>query len=146
MNQKSTPHISAHEKETRWLVIDASGQIVGKLATAVAKFLMGKDQANFNRAVDAKTNVIVINADKVKFTGQKMQKKEYIRHTGYPGGIKTTTPEKILGSQHPERVVIHAVSGMLPKNKLRNVMLDHLYVYAKDNHPHGGQNPMEVKL
>lgn len=146
MSQKTTPHISAHEKETRWLVIDAGGQIVGKLATAVAKFLMGKDQASFNRAVDAKTNVIIINADKVKFTGQKMQKKEYVRHTGYPGGIRKTTPEKILGSNNPERVVIHAISGMLPKNKLCNVMLGRLYVYAGDSHPHGGQNPIKIDI
>lgn len=142
--KKSTPHIPAHEKETRWLVVDADDQIVGKLATAVAKLLMGKDQANFNRAVDAKTNVIIINAEKIKFTGHKMRDKEYIRHTGYPGGIKTTTPEKVLSSQYPERVVVHAVSGMLPKNKLRNVMLNRLYVYAGDKHPHGGQNPTKI--
>lgn len=144
--QKATLHVPAHMKETRWLLIDASGCIVGKLATAISKLLMGKDQPSFNRAVDAKTNVVVINAEKVRFTGQKRQQKKYIRHTGYPKGLRTTTPEDIFASGYPQRVVIRAVSGMIPQNKLRKVMLSRLYVYAGDKNPHAGQNPKEIKL
>lgn len=144
-SRKATPHISAHEREARWLLVDASGQVVGKLATLISRLLMGKDQPTYNPAVDSKTNIVVINAVKVKFTGNKLANKEYVRHSGYPGGLKTTTPQKILASKHPERIVEHAVNGMLPKNKLRRIMMDSLYIYAGDQHPHSGQNPKLVK-
>ncbi len=144
--QKATPHVPAHQKEERWLLVDAKDRIVGKVATAVAKILMGKDQPNFNRAVDAKANVVVINADKVRFSGQKLDKKKYIRHTGYPKGLRETTPARIFAGKYPQRVVMQAISGMLPKNRLGKVMLSRLYVYAGEQHPHAGQNPKETKL
>ena len=89
--KKMTPHIPSHELTERWLLVDADGRIVGKIATVIAKLLMGKDQPQYNPAVDSKTNVVVINAEKIKFSGKKMAQKEYHRHSGYPGGLKTET-------------------------------------------------------
>ncbi|RLC37898.1 50S ribosomal protein L13 [candidate division Kazan bacterium] len=141
-----TPHIPSHQLTERWFLVNADGQIVGKMATTIAKLLMGKDQPQFNPAVDARTNVVVINAEKIKFSGKKLEDKKYYHHSGYPGGTKVKTPQDVLGSSSPARVLIHAVTGMLPKNKLRQVMLKRLKVFVGDKHPHTGQNPVELKI
>jgi len=144
MSQKSTPHIPSHQLTERWLLLDVSGQIVGKAATVISKLLMGKDQPQFNPAVDSKTNVVVINAEKIKFSGKKLENKKYYHHSGYPGGLKTETPQDVLDGPYPTRILVRAVTGMLPKNKLRNVMLRRLKVFVGSEHPHTGQNPEVV--
>jgi large subunit ribosomal protein L13 len=146
MDNRATLHMPSHQLAERWFVIDAKDKIVGRLAVKVAKLLMGKDNATFNRAVDSKTNVIIINAKYVKLSGNKLADKIYTRHTGYPGGLKTKTATQILAGTQAIEVVRHAVAGMLPKNKLHNKALDRLKIFAEAEHRHGGQNPVEIKL
>ena len=143
--KKSTPHIQSHQLPDRWFLVDADGRVLGRLATGIAKLLMGKDRPQFNRAVDAKTNVVVVNASAVKLTGNKLAQKLYHRHSGYTGGLKTKTAQALLVGQ-PTRVLEKAVAGMLPKNKLRYVMLNRLKIYAGADHPHIGQQPTAITL
>lgn len=144
--KKETSHIPSQDLTERWLLVDASDQIVGRFTSIIAKLLMGKDQATFNPATDSKTNVVIINAEKIKFSGKKLTAKEYHKHSGYPGGLTTRTAEEVLAGPNPTRIITHAVSGMLPKNKLRNVMMRRLKVFVGSEHPHAGQNPIEFKL
>lgn len=135
-------------KETvnkQWFVVDADGEILGRLASKVAFVLRGKHKTDFTPHVDCGDNVIVINADKVRLTGNKLTEKVYVRHTGYPGGQRFSTPKEVLAT-FPERVVEHAVKGMLPKNKLGNAIFKNLYVYAGSEHPHEAQQPKLVNL
>lgn len=143
---KQTAHMPSHQLQERWLLVDANDQIVGRLATKLAVLLMGKDQASYNPAVDSKTNLIVINAEKVKFSGNKTEDKKYYKHSGYLGNLKTTTPERILDGKNPQDVLKKAIYGMLPKNKLRPVMMDRLRLFVGTEHPHAGQSPVEVKI
>lgn len=143
VNNKFTPHVPAHQLTERWFVVDAKDRILGRLATGVAKLLMGKDLPQFNNAVDAKTNVVVVNAEAIKLTGNKLTDKIYYRHSGYPGGLKSRTASETL-DKFPIRVLEQAIQGMLPKNKLRNVMLKRLKVYAGPEHPHTGQQPKPI--
>lgn len=143
INNKFTSHVSTQSLTERWFLVDASGQVLGRLATGIAKLLMGKDLSGFNPAVDAKTNVVVINAEAIKLTGKKLSDKTYSRHTGYLGGLKTQTAGKLL-EQHPTRVLEHAIKGMLPTNKLRTVMMNRLKLYAGQEHPHSGQQPQLI--
>lgn len=136
----------SHQLTERWLLIDANNLVVGRLATKIAVMLMGKDLATYNPAVDSKTNVIVINSEKVRFTGNKTADKKYYKHTGYLGSLKETTPERIFEGKKPETVLEKAVYGMLPKNKLRPVMMERLRLYVGSDHPHAGQSPVEVKI
>jgi large subunit ribosomal protein L13 len=124
-----------------WVVIDAEGVVLGRLASIVAMRLRGKHKASFTPHMDMGDNVIVINADKVQLTGNKRREKTYYRHTGYPGGIRSTTAEKILEGKHPERVVEKAVQRMLPSNRLSRKQMGNLRVYAGAAHPHEAQNP-----
>ncbi|HEY91476.1 MAG TPA: 50S ribosomal protein L13 [Dehalococcoidia bacterium] len=133
-----TYSVKASDIERKWHIVDAEGQILGRMATQVARLLMGKHKPMFVRNMDVGDSVVVINADKVRFTGNKEKKKVYYRHTGYPGGLKTTNLETMM-QKHPERVIEHAVKGMLPKNRLQARMMKRLRVYAGDNHPHIGQ-------
>lgn len=128
----------AKDVERQWHVIDASGQILGKLATRVATLLMGKHKPSFVPYLDVGDFVIVLNATKVKVTGKKPKQKTYYRHTGYPGGIKAETYEELMAS-HPTRVIEHAVRGMLPHNRLGRAMFKKLKVYTGDSHPHQAQ-------
>ena len=134
------------EIEKKWIVIDAEGVILGRLASIVAMRLRGKHKATFTPSIDMGDNVIVINADKVQLTGRKREKPHYW-HTGYPGGIKSRTTEQILEGAHPERVVIQAVKRMLPGNRLARQQLSNLRVYAGTEHPHEAQQPevLDVK-
>ena len=124
--------------ERQWHVIDASGKVLGKLATQVAGLLMGKHKPIFSRNLDTGDFVIVINADKVRVTGNKAKQKVYYRHSGYPGGLKTVTFEKMMQT-NPARVIEYAVKGMLPHNRLGAKMFKKLRVYAGDTHPHLAQ-------
>jgi len=131
------------EVKKKWLVIDADGVVLGRLASEVAKILRGKNKPIFTPHIDTGDHVVVINADKVKLTGKKLQNKVYYRHTGHPGGIKSQTPEFILGSKFPQRVIEKAVERMMPKESpLAREQLGKLRVYAGTAHPHEAQTPV----
>lgn len=140
-----TSSLNAATVQKEWVVIDAQDEVLGRLASQVAKILRGKNKPGFTTHVDCGDNVIVINADKVKLTGKKMTDKVYVRHTGYPGGQRFATPADYL-SRRPEFVIEKAVKGMLPKNRLGAALLKNLKVYAGAEHPHAGQNPKQIKL
>jgi large subunit ribosomal protein L13 len=125
----------------KWLIIDAEGLVVGRLASIIANRLRGKHKANFTPHVDCGDNVIVINAGKVRFTGNKTQDKRYYRHTGHPGGIKEISPAKILEGKFPERVLIKAVERMVPRGPLGRQQMRNLRVFAGTEHPHEAQSP-----
>lgn len=128
-----------------WVVIDATDQVLGRLASRVALILRGKNKANFTPHVDCGDNVIILNATKVRLTGKKLTDKVYIRHTGYPGGQRFEAPRELL-NRKPLAVVEHAVKGMLPKNKLGAELFRNLFVYEGSEHPHQAQQPKEIKL
>lgn len=128
----------------RWLLIDANGRTLGRLATQVAVLLRGKHRPNWTPHVDSGDFVIVINAEKVQLTGRKLEQKKYFRHSGYVGNLKEITAGKLLESAHPERVFQFAVKGMLPKTKLGRAMMKKLKVYAGDSHPHEAQKPETI--
>ncbi len=133
------------EAVNKWVIIDAEGAVVGRLASYVAKRLRGKHRADYTPHVDLGDHIVIINAGKVALTGRKMTRKEYHRHTGHPGGIKTTTPAKILASKFPERVVELAVKRMLPgESPLARKQFAKLRVYGGADHPHAAQNPEVV--
>ncbi len=131
--------------DKQWIVVDAEGQVLGRLASQVASILRGKTKPTFTPHMDTGDNVIIINAEKIRLTGKKMTDKQYFRHTGYPGGVKLTTPEELM-EKHPTRVVTMAVKGMLPKNSLGRELLRNLRVYAGPVHPHTAQQPEKVTL
>lgn len=132
--------------ERKWYVVDAQGVVLGRLAAEVAKILRGKHKPSFVPNLDCGDYVIVINADKVKLTGKKMTNKVYYRHTGWIGGIKETTPEKILAGKFPGRVIEKAVERMISRNPLGRQQMTKLKVYAGENHPHAAQNPIVLDL
>jgi large subunit ribosomal protein L13 len=139
--------ISAN-KETvtkEWLLVDAENEVLGRFASAVAMLIRGKCKTNFTPHVDCGDNVIVINAEKIKLTGSKMTDKEYVRHTGYPGGQRFSTPKELLAKK-PTEVIHKAVKGMLPKNRLGAQMIKNLHIYAGTEHPHAAQQPKEIKI
>lgn len=129
----------------KWLLVDAKGKTVGRLASQIAALLRGKHQVTFATYADAGDFVIVINAGEVKFTGKKLEQKEYHRHTGYIGGVKTINAEKLL-REKPEKVLYYAVQGMLPKGPLGRKQLTKLKIYAGVDHPHSAQCPVKVDL
>jgi len=128
-----------------WVVIDATDQVLGRLASRIALILRGKHKASFTPHVDCGDNVIVINATKVRLTGDKLTEKVYVRHTGYPGGQRFATPKELL-SRKPLAVVEEAVRGMLPKNRLGADLFRNLYVYEGQEHKHEAQKPKTIKL
>lgn len=131
--------------EKNWLLIDATDVPVGRLSSAIAIILRGKHKAGFTPHVDCGDNVIVINAEKVVFTGNKMEDKEYFRHTGYPGGQRIESPAKWMRTD-PRKIVEHAVKGMLPRNRLSRRLVHNLYVYVGGNHPHEAQKPTLITI
>jgi large subunit ribosomal protein L13 len=133
------------EVETRWYVVDASGCVLGRLASFVATRLRGKHKPLYTPHVDTGDHVIVINADKIALTGKKWDEKLYYRHSGYIGGLKSMTAKQLL-QKRPEDLVMHAVRGMLPKNRLGRKMLKKLKVYAGSEHPHVAQRPETLQL
>jgi large subunit ribosomal protein L13 len=126
-----------------WFVVDLDGKVLGRAATEIARVLRGKHKAIYTPSVDTGDFVIVVNAEKLKLTGNKMADKQYYHHTGYPGGIRSINAAKLL-EKKPEQLVIKAVKGMLPKNKLGREMLKKLKVYAGGDHPHAAQQPREL--
>ena len=143
---KTTVSTKQSEVNKKWILIIASNLVVGRLAAFVANRLRGKHLPSYTPHVDDGDNVIIINADKIHFTGNKLTEKVYYKHTGYPGGIKSTTPEKILGGKFPERVLKKAIRRMMPTGPLSNTQFSNLKVYAGSEHPHEAQKPEVVDV
>ena len=131
--------------EKKWLLLDASNKTLGRLSTKISSILMGKNKAQYTPHNDLGDYIVVINAEKVKVTGNKDIQKKYYRHSGYPGGLKSSTFSEII-EKNPEDIILKAVKGMLPKNKLSNSRISKLKVYKGENHPHIGQNPHKIEL
>jgi large subunit ribosomal protein L13 len=138
---RTTAAIKPAEVEKKWLLIDADGLVVGRLATIIANRLRGKHKASFTPHVDCGDNIIVINAEKVRFTGRKASQKLYYRHTGYPGGIKEARADHILAGRFPERVLEKAVERMVPRGPLGRQQMRNLRIFKGAEHPHVAQNP-----
>ena len=147
MNTLSYRTVSANNAtvQKEWFVLDATNQVLGRLSSQVASILRGKHKTNFTPHVDCGDNIIVINAEKIRLTGKKWTDKEYMRHTGYPGGQRISSPAE-LALTHPGRIIELAVKKMLPRNRLGNAIFKNLYVYAGPDHPHVAQQPKELKL
>ena len=141
----STPFPSSKTIEREWHVIDADGQVVGRMATRIATILMGKHKPGYTPFLDCGDHVVVINAEKVVLTGNKMDDKMYYRHSGYPGGIKEARARRVM-RENPTRILESAVRGMVPKTKLGRQMLTKLRVYAGPEHPHEAQQPQPYSL
>jgi large subunit ribosomal protein L13 len=132
-------------KERKYYLIDAEGKILGRLATFIAQLLMGKDRPDYTPHVDSGAGVIVINAEKIKVSGKKLEQKFYNRYSGYPGGLKQIRLKEMLKNR-PEEVIRHAVRGMLPKNRLLKRRIARLKIYAGAEHPHLAQNPIQLEV
>ncbi len=141
---KTTKSATPATVEKNWVLIDAEGLVVGRLASTVANILRGKHKVSFTPHVDCGDNVIIINAGKVKFTGKKLTDKIYYKHTGYAGGIKETTPAKILDGRFPERVLEKAIERMIPRGPLGRQQMRNLRVFAGAEHPHEAQSPQVI--
>jgi len=140
-----TYHLKAADVKRDWYIVDADGQILGRLATRIASVLRGKHKPTFSPHLDAGDFIIVVNAEKVKLTGHKETQKYYFRHTEYPGGDRYTTVAE-MRQKHPERIIYHAVKGMLPRGPLGRQQLTKLKVYAGAEHPHQAQKPVPLPL
>ena len=140
-----TPMPKEHEIERQWMVVDAAGQVLGRLATRVASILRGKHKPTFAPHLDVGDHVIVINAEKIHLTGKKLRDKQYRWHTGYIGGLREVSAETMLRT-HPDRVIEWAVQGMLPKNRLGRAMAKKLKVYRGAAHPHQAQQPKALEI
>ena len=143
---KTTKAVKPAEVEKKWLLVDADGLVVGRAATIIANILRGKHKPSFTPHVDCGDNVVVINADKIRFTGRKLDQKVYYRHTGYPGGIKGVTAGKILEGRFPERVLEKAVERMIPRGPLGRQQMRNLRVFAGAEHSHEAQNPEVIDI
>ncbi len=141
----STQVAKKNEIKRNWFVVDLDGKVLGRAATEIARVLRGKHKPIYSPSVDTGDFVVVLNADKVALTGNKMADKMYHRHTGFPGGLRSINAEKLLAKK-PEDLIKKAVKGMLPKNKLGRQMFRKLKVYAGGNHPHAAQQPKELAL
>ena len=139
--------ISANKEtvDKNWVIVDASGHALGRMCSKIAKLIRGKYKPSFTPHVDCGDNVIVINAEKITLSGNKWESKEYIRHTGYPGGQRSLTATELF-AKDPARLVEKSVKGMLPKNKLGSALYSNLHVYAGTDHKHEAQQPKEVKI
>ena len=140
-----TYHQKASEIQRNWLIVDADNQVLGRLATQLATLIRGKHKPTYTPSMDGGDFVVVINAEKIRVTGDKANQKIYYRHSNYPGGLKKT-PYKIMLQKHPDRIIRMAVKGMLPRNRLSRHMLLKLKVYAGPNHPHTAQSPQPYAL
>jgi large subunit ribosomal protein L13 len=147
VNTLSYKTVSANKDTVNkeWVIIDAEGAVLGRVATLIASMLRGKHKTNFTPHVDCGDNVVVINAEKVVLTGNKLSDKEYVRYTGYPGGQKFTTAEEIL-KKNPIWLVENAVKHMLPRNRLGSALYRNLHVYAGTSHPHEAQKPRKIEI
>ena len=147
MNTLSYKTVSANAKTVnkQWVVVDAQGEILGRLSSKIAMIIRGKNKPEYTPHVDCGDNVIVINADKIKLTGNKFTDKVYTSYTGYPGGQRFISPKELM-AKHPTRVIEKAVRGMLPKTKLGAKLYTNLFVYAGTEHPHSAQAPKTITL
>ena len=136
---------NANDRERNWLVVDANGQTLGRLATQIADVLRGKRKPTYTPHVDTGDFVVVVNAEKIAVTGNKRADKRYYRHSGYPGGLRSRTLEEML-ARRPEEVLRHAVKGMLPRNRLGRAQLRKLKIYAGPDHPHQAQQPKPMEV
>ena len=144
--ERATKSARAADVERSWYVIDAADVVLGRLSTRVASVLRGKHKAIYTPHADTGDFVIVVNAEKVRLTGRKLEQKTYYRHTGHTGHLREVTADKLLAGPHADRVVRSAVRGMLPKNALGRAMFRKLKVYAGPDHPHAAQQPQELSL
>jgi large subunit ribosomal protein L13 len=142
---RSTPITKPADINRKWYVVDATGQTLGRLSSEIAKVLRGKNKPIFSTFIDTGDNVIVVNAEKIRVTGKKLDQKIYKRKSGWVGGLKQTTLREML-NRRPENVIQHAVKGMLPKNALGHNMIKKMHVYKGDKHEHAAQRPQEYKL
>ena len=140
-----TYHQKASEIQRNWLIVDADNQVLGRLATQLATLIRGKHKPTYTPSMDGGDFVVVVNAEKIRVTGDKANQKIYYRHSNYPGGLKKT-PYKIMLQKHPERIIRMAVKGMLPRNRISRHMLLKLKVYAGPDHPHTAQSPLPYAL
>lgn len=140
-----TKSAKKEEVERQWFIVDAEGEVVGRLCTKIAHVLRGKHKPSYTPHVDCGDYVIVINADKVRFTGAKWDQKEYITFSGYPGGQKRTKANELMAKK-PYAIIENAVRGMLPKTKLGRAMIKKLFVYAGGEHPHAAQKPQDLNI
>ena len=138
---KTTKSAKPHEVEKKWHIVDAEGLVVGRAASIIANILRGKHKTSFTPHVDCGDNVVVINADKVRFTGKKRTDKVYYKHTGYVGGLKEVTADKILDGRFPERILEKAVERMIPRGPLGRQQMRNLRIFKGTEHPHAAQNP-----
>ena len=143
---KTTKSVKPAEVEKKWHLIDAENLVVGRVATIIANILRGKHKPSYTPHVDCGDHVVVINADKVRFTGRKLEQKTYYKHTGYAGGIKETSPAKVLEGRFPERVLEKAVERMIPRGPLGRQQMRNLRIFAGAEHPHEGQNPEVIDV
>ncbi len=143
---KTTKSVRPQDVEKKWHVIDAEDLVVGRLATIVANILRGKHKPSFTPHVDCGDHVVIVNADKVRFTGKKLGQKIYYKHTGYPGGLKEVTAGKVLEGRFPERVLEKAIERMIPRGPLGRDQMRALHLYNGTEHPHGGQNPKTLDV
>ena len=143
---KQTKSLNPKDVDKQWLLIDAENVVLGRLASNVSKILRGKHKANFTPHVDCGDNVIIINAEKVKLTGNKLSDKKYYWHTGYPGGIKETTAKKIIEGKNPDRIIRLAVQRMIPKGPLGRQQISNMKVYCGESHPHDSQAPKKFNI
>jgi len=144
MSATKTYAVKIGDVQREWRVLDADGATLGRLATQVATLLRGKHRVSFTPSLDTGDPVIIVNAEKIKVTGNKLKDKMYVRHSGYPGGFRAENLERLL-SRRPEEVIRRAVRGMLPQNRLGDQMMRKLHVYAGSEHPHAAQKPQALK-
>ncbi len=144
MNQTKTYAVKLSEVQREWRVVDADGATLGRLSTQIASLLRGKHRTTFTPSMDTGDPVVVVNAAKIKVTGNKLKDKMYARHSGYPGGFRAENLERLL-ERRPEEVIRRAVRGMLPQNRLGEQMMRKLHVYAGGEHPHAAQKPQALK-
>ena len=147
MNTRSYNTESANKANAnkQWVLVDAENEVVGRLASKVAYLLRGKHKTNFTPHVDTGDYVVIINAEKVRFTGNKTEDKEYVRYTGYPGGQRFATPKELF-KRKPTEILSHAIHGMIPKNKLGSTLLTNVFIYAGMAHPHEAQAPKKIDI
>ena len=141
-----TKFVRKEDHEPKWYVVDARDKVVGRLASEVAKILRGKHRPGFTPHINCGDKVIIINAEHVRFTGNKMVEKQYRKHTGYPGGRRLFTPQDLKAKGHDERILYRAIRGMLPKNRLGRQLLKNVRIYKGEAHPHAAQKPEKLDI
>jgi large subunit ribosomal protein L13 len=142
---KATKFTKSSDLKSKWVVVDANGKILGRMATEIARIIRGKNSPRFTPNADTGDFVVVINAEKVRLSGKRENLKEYLHHSMYPGGQKSRSFKELI-SKHPDKVIRYAVRGMLPKTRLGNKLINKLKVYAGEAHPHAAQNPQLINL